>query len=68
MLILSRKENQSIMIGSNIEICVTDISGDKISLGISSPRNISVHRKEVYDAIKMNQRSQCDDSEPEINE
>ena len=52
MLILSRKKNESIIIGDNIEVMVTDISGDVIKLGISAPRRISVHRKEVYEAIK----------------
>jgi carbon storage regulator len=52
MLILSRKKNESIMIGDDIQIMVTDISGDVIKLGISAPRQVSVHRKEVYEAIK----------------
>jgi carbon storage regulator len=52
MLILSRKKNESIIIGDDIELMVTDISGDVVKLGISAPRHISVHRKEVYEAIK----------------
>lgn len=52
MLVLSRKENESIMIGDNIEITICDVRGDKVRLGITAPKDVSVHRKEVYEAIK----------------
>lgn len=52
MLVLSRTRDQSIMIGDDIVINVVDIRGDKVRLGINAPRSVSVHRKEVYDAIK----------------
>ena len=52
MLVLSRQRDETIMIGDNIEITIVDIRGDKVRLGISAPRSIQVHRKEVYDAIK----------------
>ncbi len=52
MLVLSRQRDETIMIGDNVEITVVDIRGDKVRLGISAPRHIQVHRKEVYDAIK----------------
>ena len=52
MLILSRKKNESIMIGDDVEIMITDVSGEVVKLGISAPRRVSVHRKEVYEAIK----------------
>jgi len=53
MLVLSRQKDQMIIIGDKIEITVVDIRGDKVRLGISAPSNIPVHRKEVYDAIKQ---------------
>ena len=52
MLVLSRQKDQTIMIGDNIEITVVDVRGDKVRLGITAPSSIPVHRKEVYDAIK----------------
>ncbi|MCD6364133.1 MAG: carbon storage regulator CsrA [Synergistetes bacterium] len=51
MLVLSRKINQSIMIGDEIEIKVLEIRGDQVRLGIEAPKRIPVHRKEVYEAI-----------------
>jgi carbon storage regulator len=52
MLILSRKINESIMIGDQIEISIVDIKGDQIKLGITAPKNVKVYRKEVYVAIQ----------------
>lgn len=51
MLILTRKRNERIMIGDNIEIIVVDIKGEQVQLGINAPREIPVHRREVYEAI-----------------
>lgn len=52
MLVLSRQRDETIMIGDEVEITVIDIRGDKVRLGITAPRRIEVHRKEVYEAIK----------------
>ena len=52
MLVLSRQRDETIMIGDDVEITIVDIRGDKVRLGITAPRHIQVHRKEVYDAIK----------------
>ncbi|MBX7058689.1 MAG: carbon storage regulator CsrA [Leptospirales bacterium] len=52
MLVLARKVNESIMIGDDIEVVVVDIKGDQIKLGIRAPRNVSVHRSEVYREIQ----------------
>ena len=56
MLVLSRQRDETIIIGDNIEITVVDIRGDKVRLGVSAPKEISVHRKEVYDAIRRENR------------
>ncbi|PKM82405.1 MAG: carbon storage regulator [Firmicutes bacterium HGW-Firmicutes-14] len=52
MLVLSRKKEEVIMIGENIEIVVLDIKGDVVKIGIRAPKNVSVHRKEVYEEIQ----------------
>ncbi len=56
MLVLSRQRDESIIIGDNIEVTVVDIRGDKVRLGITAPKDISVHRKEVYEAIRRENR------------
>jgi len=52
MLVLSRKRDETIVIGDEIRIVVVEVRGDKVRLGIDAPRDISVHRQEVYDAIR----------------
>ena len=52
MLVLSRQRDESIIIGDNIVITIVDVRGDKVRLGIEAPREVSVHRREVYDAIQ----------------
>ncbi len=52
MLVLSRQKDESIMIGDDVEIVIVDVRGDKVRLGITAPREIPVHRKEVYEAIQ----------------
>ena len=52
MLILSRKTNESIMIGDRVQVSVVDIKGDQVKLGIQAPREVKVYREEVYQAIQ----------------
>jgi carbon storage regulator len=52
MLVLSRQRDETIMIGDDIEVTVVDIRGDKVRLGINAPKEISIHRREVYDSIR----------------
>ena len=52
MLVLSRGKNESVMIGSDVEIVVADIRGNKVRLGITAPRWLHVHRREVHEAIR----------------
>lgn len=60
MLVLSRKKNESIVVSDNITIVVVEIRGDKVRLGVEAPKEVSVHRAEVYEAIKRNQRRQSE--------
>jgi len=52
MLVLSRQKDESIMIGDDVEIIIVDVRGDKVRLGITAPKSIPVHRREVYEAIQ----------------
>ena len=53
MLVLTRRTNQSIKIGDDIEITVIEVRGDQVRLGITAPRDIAVHRKEIYLQIQQ---------------
>lgn len=57
MLVLTRKSNQSIMIGDDIEVSVLAVMGEKVRIGISAPRDVPVFRKEVYLEIKLDETS-----------
>lgn len=52
MLALSRKTNESIMIGNDIEITVLEVKGDQVKIGIRAPKSVPIHRKEIYLQIK----------------
>ena len=53
MLVLTRKPNQSIMIGDDIEVSIVEIKGDQVKLGITAPKAVKVHRKEIFEAIQQ---------------
>ncbi len=48
MLVLSRKKDQSLMIGNDIELTIIDIQGDQVKIGLKAPKNVSIYRKELY--------------------
>lgn len=62
MLVLSRHKDERLMIGDDIVITIIEIRHDKVRIGIDGPRNVSVHREEVYQAIKRQQVAEaaCD--------
>lgn len=64
MLVLTRKPNESIMIGDDVEVSVVEVKGDQVKLGITAPRSIKVHRKEIFLAI---QSENIDASRPVID-
>jgi carbon storage regulator len=57
MLVLTRKPDQSIMVGNDIEITVLEVRGEQVRLGIRAPRTVTVHRKEVFEQIRLENES-----------
>lgn len=53
MLALSRKQNESLVIGNDIEITILEVKGDQVKIGINAPKSISVYRKELYEQIQQ---------------
>jgi carbon storage regulator len=68
MLVLSRQRDESIMIGDDVEIIIVDVRGDKVRLGITAPKEIPVHRREIYDAIQREKAEKKQSTEPSENE
>ncbi len=62
MLVLSRKKNESIIINDHITVTVVEVRGDKVRLGIDAPKDVTVHRREIYEAIQ-NQARALDEAE-----
>jgi carbon storage regulator len=60
MLVLTRKLNQSIVIGDEVEIVVLEVRGEQVRLGIRAPKNVTVHRKEIYEQIQEENRAASD--------
>ena len=70
MLVLSRKINESIVINNDIKIIVVEIRGDKVRLGVEAPREVPVHRMEVYEAIKrrLDDEEETDEEETQTRD
>lgn len=67
MLVLSRQRDESIMIGEGndvIEVMIVDVRGDKVRLGITAPKRIPVHRREIYDAIQREKTQKKESEKP----
>lgn len=60
MLVLSRQKDESIMIGDDVKITIVDVRGDKVRIGISAPKEIPVHRIEIYDAIQREKKEKTE--------
>jgi carbon storage regulator len=67
MLVLSRKKNESIVINNDITIVVVEIRGDKVRLGVEAPKEVPVHRREVYDAIRRNEITAAEKADADNN-
>lgn len=60
MLALSRRINETIIIGNDIEITVLEVKGDQVKLGISAPKSVPIYRKEIYAQIKASNKEAAD--------
>jgi carbon storage regulator len=60
MLVLTRKVQQSIIIGDNVEVVVLEVRGEQVRIGIKAPKDVAVHRKEVYDQILEENKGAAD--------
>jgi carbon storage regulator len=67
VLVLTRKSNQSIMIGDDIEVSVLAIMGEKVRIGIQAPRDVPVFRKEVYLEIQQDSSGEAKDARDEVD-
>lgn len=67
MLVLTRKRDESIMIGDDIKIIIVDVRGDQVKLGIDAPRHIPVHREEVYKEIQEENRRAALKQTPDLS-
>lgn len=56
MLVLTRRRDESIMIGDNVRITIVDVRGDQVKIGIDAPRSVPVHREEIYREIQEENR------------
>ncbi|MEY2724257.1 MAG: hypothetical protein RLZZ458_124 [Planctomycetota bacterium] len=65
MLVLSRKQSQSIVINGNIVVTIVEIRGDRVRIGINAPRDVSVHREEILKAILREEKLNTDDPKTE---
>jgi carbon storage regulator len=68
MLVLTRKTGQSIMIGDGVEVQVLSVAGEKVRLGITAPRDVSIFRNEVYDRIASENQSEGGGDDDEEDE
>lgn len=66
MLVLSRHRDETIMIGDDTELTIIDIRGDKVRIGIKAPPHVPVHRKEVYDAIRLENEQAMSLADPNL--
>jgi len=57
MLILTRRMNETLMVGDDVRVTVLGINGNQVRIGVQAPRHIPVHRQEIYEKIKMEESS-----------
>lgn len=68
MLALSRKQNESIIIGNDIEVTILDVKSDQVKIGINAPKHVGIYRKEIYLQIQEENRKAMESATPILNE
>lgn len=68
MLALSRKQNESIMIGNDIEITILDVRNDQVKIGINAPKHVGIYRKEIYLQIQQENKNAIESVAPALDE
>ena len=63
MLILTRRVGETVMIGNEVTVTVLGVKGNQVRIGINAPKNVAVHREEIYERIKREQQGQQDDAD-----
>ena len=64
MLILTRRVGETVMIGDDVTITVLGVKGNQVRIGINAPKHVGVHREEIYERIKREQRRAAEEGEP----
>jgi carbon storage regulator len=64
MLILTRRVGETVMIGDDVTITVLGVKGNQVRVGINAPKHVAVHREEIYERIKREQRPEVTDEKP----
>jgi carbon storage regulator len=65
MLILTRRVGESVMIGDDVTITVLGVKGNQVRVGINAPKNVAVHREEIYERIKREQQGELPEKKPD---
>jgi len=68
MLILTRRVGETVMIGNDVTVTILGVKGNQVRVGINAPKDVAVHREEIYERIKREQQGQSHNNEPNGNE
>ena len=68
MLILTRRVGETVMIGNDVTVTVLGVKGNQVRVGINAPKNVAVHREEIYERIKREERRESEDKSKRVTE
>ena len=64
MLILTRRIGEALMIGANVKVTVLSVAGNQVRIGVDAPKNVAVHREEIFERIRLENSEAADDAGP----